>query len=291
MARMFKTLEDTGLKGFLEASNSVYESAVVELFANAKVIVGTIIGFVANRKLALMKETFAEAFGLTTEGLTSFQDIPSQTVVEMREINHSAHGGYDPSREMRVRYYRSPSHPGGRSTLLGLSLLQSACAKYNSKVKTYTGKSVYAPIEIREINWVTYFLPKIDPADKGKRVLPYLDRPNPVEEHYLLVIQDIRDKAECQLQVYDQWHRFRNDYRLSKILSLKTVEDFVKAENKLFSWGKTKKVSELLQIRDLVWYNLVELHMREVVAEHWKEFHKDKPSANQDFMEIFLLEA
>ncbi|KZV50378.1 MIT family transporter: magnesium/cobalt ion [Dorcoceras hygrometricum] len=27
-------------------------------------------------------------------------------------INHSAHGGYDPSRKMRVRYCRSPSHPG-----------------------------------------------------------------------------------------------------------------------------------------------------------------------------------
>ncbi|KZV55569.1 TMV resistance protein N-like [Dorcoceras hygrometricum] len=37
--------------------------------------------------------------------------------------------------------------------------------------------------------------------------------------------------------------------------------------------------------------NLVELYMREVVAEHWKEFHKEKPSANQDLMEIRLLEA
>ncbi|KZV20368.1 digalactosyldiacylglycerol synthase 2, chloroplastic [Dorcoceras hygrometricum] len=131
---------------------------------------------------------------------------------------------------------------------------------------TYTGKSVYAPIEIREINWVTYFLPKIDPADKIKGVLPYLDRPNPVEEHYLLVIQDLRDKAEFQIQGYDQWHRFRTDYRLSKILSLNTVEEFVKAENKLFSWGPNK-VSELLQRRDLVWYKFMELHMRELSLE------------------------
>ncbi|KZV35568.1 hypothetical protein F511_28410 [Dorcoceras hygrometricum] len=85
MALMFKTLEDTGLKGFLVASSSVYESAVVEFFANVKVIAGTIISFVSNRKLALTKETFAEAFGLPTEGLTSFRDIPSQTMVEMRE--------------------------------------------------------------------------------------------------------------------------------------------------------------------------------------------------------------
>ncbi|KZV41472.1 putative glutathione S-transferase [Dorcoceras hygrometricum] len=138
---------------------------------------------------------------------------------------------------------------------------------------TYTGKSVCALIEIREINRVTYFLPKIDPVDKER-------------EH-----QDIRDKAECQLQVYDQWHRFRTDYRLSKISSLKTVEEFAQEENKLFSWGETNKVSELLQRRDFFWYKLVELHMREVVAENWKEFHKDKPSANQDLMAIRLLEA
>ncbi|KZV55998.1 leucine-rich repeat family protein [Dorcoceras hygrometricum] len=37
MAKMFKSLEDTGR--FLEASYSVYEGAVTECFANAKVIV------------------------------------------------------------------------------------------------------------------------------------------------------------------------------------------------------------------------------------------------------------
>ncbi|KZV21968.1 hypothetical protein F511_42352 [Dorcoceras hygrometricum] len=37
---------------------------------------------------------------------------------------------------------------------------------------------------------------------------------------------------------------------------------------------------------DLIWYNLVDLHLREAVFEHWKNFHKDKPSANQDIMAI-----
>ncbi|KZV44051.1 putative glutamate--tRNA ligase, cytoplasmic [Dorcoceras hygrometricum] len=141
-----------------------------------------------------------------------------------------------------------------------------------------------------EINWVTYFLQKIDPADKGKGVLPYLDRPNPVEEHYLLVIQDIRERAECQLQIYDQWHKFRTGYRLNKIQSLKLVEEYAKTEDKLLPWAETDKVSELLQRRDLIWYKLVDLHLREAGAEHWKNFHKDKPSANQDIMAIRLLE-
>ncbi|KZV26137.1 hypothetical protein F511_13597 [Dorcoceras hygrometricum] len=63
----------------------------------------------------------------------------------------------------------------------------------------------------------------INPADKGKGVLSHFDRPNPVEEHYLLVIQDERDKAESQLHVFDQWRWFRIGHRLSKIPSMKFV--------------------------------------------------------------------
>ncbi|KZV51210.1 benzyl alcohol O-benzoyltransferase-like [Dorcoceras hygrometricum] len=41
---MFKSLEDTGLRGFLEGTTYVFENAVAEFFANAKVIAGTIAG-------------------------------------------------------------------------------------------------------------------------------------------------------------------------------------------------------------------------------------------------------
>ncbi|KZV50965.1 hypothetical protein F511_09099 [Dorcoceras hygrometricum] len=58
MAIMFKSLEETGLKGFLEASGSV--------------------------KLTRTNDVFAETFGLPTEGLVGFLDIPSKTVAEMR---------------------------------------------------------------------------------------------------------------------------------------------------------------------------------------------------------------
>ncbi|KZV38282.1 pentatricopeptide repeat-containing protein mitochondrial [Dorcoceras hygrometricum] len=43
MAKMFKYLEDTWVKGFLEASSSLYEAAMLEFFANAKVIAGMIM--------------------------------------------------------------------------------------------------------------------------------------------------------------------------------------------------------------------------------------------------------
>ncbi|KZV35515.1 hypothetical protein F511_34462 [Dorcoceras hygrometricum] len=40
-------------------------------------------------------------------------------------------------------------------------------AQQAQQTTTYTGKRVCPSIEIRVINWVTYFLPKIDPAAKG----------------------------------------------------------------------------------------------------------------------------
>ncbi|KZV41925.1 hypothetical protein F511_29153 [Dorcoceras hygrometricum] len=86
MVSMFKTLETTGLKGFLTATGSVYEAAVGKFFAIAKVIAGLIVTSVANRKLALSKEMFAETFGLPTEGMVGFLDIPKETLSEVRSL-------------------------------------------------------------------------------------------------------------------------------------------------------------------------------------------------------------
>ncbi|KZV15568.1 ABC transporter G family member 28-like [Dorcoceras hygrometricum] len=105
------------------------------------------------------------------------------------------------------------------------------------------------------------------------------------------VIQNIWEKAECQLRIFDQWYRFRSSYILNKISSLKFLSEFSKAENKLLPWAETDRVNELLQRRDLIWYMLVELHLHKFVAEHWKEFNKAKPLANQDIMAIRMLEA
>ncbi|KZV54795.1 hypothetical protein F511_04417 [Dorcoceras hygrometricum] len=45
---------------------------------------------------------------------------------------------------------------------------------------TFAEKRIFAPVEIREINWVTHFLPKIDPADKGKGCWGTMADPDPV---------------------------------------------------------------------------------------------------------------
>ncbi|KZV34070.1 hypothetical protein F511_25165 [Dorcoceras hygrometricum] len=63
MVSMFKSLVDKGLEWFLAASSSVYEAAVVDFFANEKVIVGTIVSSIANRKLPLSKDILPNLLG------------------------------------------------------------------------------------------------------------------------------------------------------------------------------------------------------------------------------------
>ncbi|KZV41769.1 pentatricopeptide repeat-containing protein [Dorcoceras hygrometricum] len=84
MVKMFKSLEETWLKGFLGISGPVYEGVVIEFFANATVLADTIVIFVANRKIGITKDVFAETFGLPIEGMIGFIDLSAQAVAEMR---------------------------------------------------------------------------------------------------------------------------------------------------------------------------------------------------------------
>ncbi|KZV36708.1 hypothetical protein F511_36813 [Dorcoceras hygrometricum] len=84
MVNMFKSLEDSGLKGFLEGSGWVYEEAVLEFFTNAKILAGTIVSLVGARRIAITKDTLIEVFELTSEGITNFLTIPKETALEIR---------------------------------------------------------------------------------------------------------------------------------------------------------------------------------------------------------------
>ncbi|KZV49324.1 hypothetical protein F511_37510 [Dorcoceras hygrometricum] len=65
-------------------------------------------------------------------------------------------------------------------------VVRSEPKKPTQQPMNFFGKSVFAPVEIREINWATHFLPKIDPTAKDKEILEAFARPNPMEEHCLL---------------------------------------------------------------------------------------------------------
>ncbi|KZV29296.1 hypothetical protein F511_22994 [Dorcoceras hygrometricum] len=84
MVRMFKTLEDTELHGFLEGNTPIFESAVVEFFSNARVIAGTIVSTVFGQNLMVTEEFFSGTFKLPTEGMQNFSGIPNEKIAEMR---------------------------------------------------------------------------------------------------------------------------------------------------------------------------------------------------------------
>ncbi|KZV48317.1 hypothetical protein F511_29321 [Dorcoceras hygrometricum] len=84
MVRMFKNLEDTGLRGFLEGTTPLFESAIVEFLPNARVLAGTIVSTVCGQKLVVTEDIFSGTFKLPTEGVQNFSGIPTETIAEMR---------------------------------------------------------------------------------------------------------------------------------------------------------------------------------------------------------------
>ncbi|KZV24351.1 hypothetical protein F511_38489 [Dorcoceras hygrometricum] len=84
MARMFKSLEDTGLRGFLEGTTYVLESTVTKFFSNARVIPGTVVSTVRGQKVVVTEEIFSATFKLPTEGIPKFASIQNETIAEMR---------------------------------------------------------------------------------------------------------------------------------------------------------------------------------------------------------------
>ncbi|KZV23093.1 hypothetical protein F511_06617 [Dorcoceras hygrometricum] len=341
VVRMFQNLVDTGLEGFLAASGSIYDVVVIEFFANARVIAGNIVSFIANRKLAMTNEIFAGAFGLPTEGATSFLDVPKETVVEMQnrfsgsEVPFRAPNtvqtagktptgdefiGCGPEGHERIIADQEEQTIGTDSNAEGYEERmeyetqndqgvqdESSCTTVQDEQEmfttgyfkgetfeiadwvdkadgteneesgyqrdkvtgateralvvrpapehpsqpslTFTGSGIFTPIEIQEINWVTYFLPKIDPASKGKETLVVLAKPIPVEEHCQLVLNSAWDDVSARMDTFDEWVHFRKEVRIKDVSSL---EHLAQIEEHLLLWGESEQVSELFERRSLI---------------------------------------
>ncbi|KZV19196.1 hypothetical protein F511_19076 [Dorcoceras hygrometricum] len=107
MVKMFKSLEESGLRGFLGVSGSVFEGDLIEFFANATVIAGTIVSTMTKRKMVVTKDVFAEMFQLLTEGMVSFSELPAKAVVEMKVLFSATGVPFRPpnkKKDMKVEY-------------------------------------------------------------------------------------------------------------------------------------------------------------------------------------------
>ncbi|KZV41006.1 hypothetical protein F511_18369 [Dorcoceras hygrometricum] len=91
----------------------------------------------------------------------------------------------------------------------GAIVVSSGPEKPTQLTMTYTGQGIFAPIEIRMINWAMHFLPKIDPTAKGKGMLEVVSRPNPVEDHCHLVLNTVWEYVSSTMAAFYEWMHFR----------------------------------------------------------------------------------
>ncbi|KZV22365.1 hypothetical protein F511_28847 [Dorcoceras hygrometricum] len=233
MVRMFKSLDETWLKGFLEVSNSVFEGTVIEFFANAKVIAGTIVSFIANRKMVItkapnknkeMKVEYQLLHDIVAKALCakagSFGVVTSEKFDLMVAISVGlkVNWGQILFQTLVAMVHTSTKQSQGFAVQLSVLLERLLQADLGESVWTYTtssavhnsaGKGIFAPMEIRKINWATHFLSKIDPTVKDKEILEAFIRPNPVEEHCLLVLKSAWEDVSSKMSEYDKWVQFR----------------------------------------------------------------------------------
>ncbi|KZV37572.1 hypothetical protein F511_17917 [Dorcoceras hygrometricum] len=86
MVSMFKTLESTGLRGFLGCSSVLYERELEQFFDTAMVKDGDITCEVSGKVLTTSEDRFAGVFGLPTEGLVNLSEVPKDLVYDARSI-------------------------------------------------------------------------------------------------------------------------------------------------------------------------------------------------------------
>ncbi|KZV38803.1 hypothetical protein F511_22121 [Dorcoceras hygrometricum] len=107
MVRMFKSLEKSGLRGFLRVSGSVFEEALNQFIANTSVIARMVVSMLVNRKMVITKDVILETFHLPTEGIVSFSELPAKEVADMKALFSTTEVPFMPSskkKDMKVEY-------------------------------------------------------------------------------------------------------------------------------------------------------------------------------------------
>ncbi|KZV54282.1 hypothetical protein F511_24338 [Dorcoceras hygrometricum] len=86
MVIMFKTLESTGLRGFMGCPLVLYERELEQFFDTAMVKDGYITCEVSVKVVVISEDRFAGVFRLPTEGLFNLSEVPKDLVYDARSI-------------------------------------------------------------------------------------------------------------------------------------------------------------------------------------------------------------
>ncbi|KZV36826.1 hypothetical protein F511_03550 [Dorcoceras hygrometricum] len=121
---------------------------------------------------------------------------------------------------------------------------------------TFVGHDIFPPVQIREIDWVTYFLPKINPASKDKETLVVMNKPTPVEEHCQLVLNSAWDDVCARMETFDEWMHLRKE--LYELEVQKSIVEHV----------ANFKTTETSVNHDYMCIRLLSKELREIVGLH-----------------------
>ncbi|KZV51360.1 hypothetical protein F511_14144 [Dorcoceras hygrometricum] len=86
MQKMFKALENSGLRGFLGCKPVLFLSEIVQFFETALVQDNDITGAISGKYFTITPSLFAGVFELPTEGISNFSDVPKNQVCDARCI-------------------------------------------------------------------------------------------------------------------------------------------------------------------------------------------------------------
>ncbi|KZV52732.1 hypothetical protein F511_16947 [Dorcoceras hygrometricum] len=86
LVQMFETLIATGLKEFLGCPAVFYDAALTEFFKNSSVRDGVVVSTIRGTAIEISENIFTTTFGLPTEGLTDFSEVPKDLVFYARSL-------------------------------------------------------------------------------------------------------------------------------------------------------------------------------------------------------------
>ncbi|KZV52060.1 hypothetical protein F511_19404 [Dorcoceras hygrometricum] len=138
MFNMFRTLEASGLRGFLECQSVLYEQELEQFFDTSLVQDGDITGAVSGKFFSFSQYRFVEVFDLLTEGLVDFSEVPKNLVYDARSIFSKSVHTYIVMNETIDA--RSKSEEPG--------MAKAAIVKRKSKSKKESESTVEAPVEV-----------------------------------------------------------------------------------------------------------------------------------------------
>ncbi|KZV31050.1 Serine-threonine protein kinase [Dorcoceras hygrometricum] len=86
MQKMLKSLETSGIRGFLGCKPVLYQSELGQFFDTALVQDEDITGSISGKYFTATPSRFAGVFELPTEGISNFSDVPNNQVYDARRI-------------------------------------------------------------------------------------------------------------------------------------------------------------------------------------------------------------